>query len=144
MDESYTGGLMPVLVDTNVIVDVITDNPEWAGWSVRQLEVNELEGLVINPVIYAELCFGFSAFEPVDGLIKQLCLSYQEIPRAGLFRAAKAFAAYKARGGTKDSVLPDFFVGGHAECTGMPVLTRDITRFQTYFPTVRLICPGAC
>ena len=132
---------MSVLVDTSVIIDVITDDPLWATWSVRQLEANAAAGLVINPVIYAELCFGFSVVEPVDELVREFGLLYREIPRPGLFRAAKAFGAYKSRGGTKDSVLPDFFVGGHAEATGLPVLTRDPGRIQAYFPTVRLIAP---
>lgn len=133
---------MRVLVDTNVIIDVVTDDPAWADWSIGQMAGNDAGGLVINPVIYAELCFGFSAIEAVDALVRQLSLFCEEIPRPGLFRAAKAFAAYRSRGGGKGSVLPDFFVGGHAEATGMPILTRDTARFQTYFPTVRLICPG--
>ncbi|OGV69830.1 MAG: DNA-binding protein [Lentisphaerae bacterium RIFOXYB12_FULL_65_16] len=132
---------MPVLVDTNIIIDVVTDDPDWANWSIRQLDANAADGLVINPVIYAELCFGFPAVEGVDDLVKEFGLSYQDVPRPGLFRAAKAFAVYKSRGGAKESVLPDFFVGGHAEATGLPVLTRDTARFRTYFPTVRLICP---
>ena len=134
---------MPVLVDTNVIIDVITDDPDWADWSIRQLEAHEPHGLAINPVIYAELCFGFSAAAPVDALVKQFGLSWHEVPRPGLFKAAKAFEAYRRRGGAKLSVLPDFFVGGHAEAAGMPVLTRDTCRYRTYFPAVRLICPGA-
>ena len=132
---------MAVLVDTNVIIDDITDDPGWADWSMAQLEIGVRDGLVINPVIYAELCFGFSTAQAVDELVRQFSLSYHEIPRSGLFRAAKAFAAYKRRSGTKRSVLPDFFVGGHAEVTGLPVLTRDTARLRTYFPTVRLICP---
>jgi predicted nucleic acid-binding protein len=132
---------MAVLVDTNVIIDAITDDPGWADWSVGQLEARAGEGLIINPVIYAELCFGFPTADAVDALVKQFSLSYREIPRSGLFRAARAFEAHKRRSGTKRSVLPDFFVGGHAEVTGLPVLTRDTARFRTYFPTVRLICP---
>jgi len=132
---------MSVLVDTNVIIDVLTDDPEWADWSSRQLARDDLDPLVINPVIYAELCYGFASIEPVDALVRQLRLSYQEIPRAGLFRAAKAFAAYKARRATQRSILPDFFIGGQAEVCGMPVLTRDPTRFREYFPSVHLICP---
>ena len=132
---------MPVLLDTNVIIDVITDDPQWADWSISQLESNETRGSVINPVIYAELCFGFPAFDAVEALVRHLSLACDEIPRLGLFKAVKAFAAYRSRGGPGGSVLPDFFVGGHAEATGMPVLKRDTTRLRTYFPTVRLICP---
>jgi len=132
---------MAVLVDTNVIIDVVTDDPDWADWSIGQLAANELDGLMINPVIYAELCFGFATIDPVDEVVRRFCLSYAEIPRSGLFRAARAFAAYKSRGGAGGSALPDFFVGGHAEAAGAPILTRDTARFQTYFPAVRLIHP---
>jgi predicted nucleic acid-binding protein len=132
---------MAVLVDTNVIIDVITDDPDWADWSLHQLEVHAADGLVINPVIYAELCFGFPTVEAVDEVVRQFGLAVREIPRPGLFRSAKAFAAYRRRSGTRRSVLPDFFVGGHAEVTGLPVLTRDTARFRSYFPTVRLIQP---
>ena len=132
---------MPVLVDTNVIIDVLTDDPQWADWSIEQLEANAGTGLTINPVVYAELCFGSSSVDFVDDVIRRFALTYQEIPRQGLFRAAKAFARYKGRKGTKMSVLPDFFIGGHAEAMGIPLLTRDTKRLSTYFPSVTLICP---
>jgi len=132
---------MPVLVDTNVIIDVLTDDPQWADWAIEQLEANAGTGLTINPVIYAELCFGSPSVNFVDDVIRRFALTYQEVPRQGLFRAAKAFARYKRRKGTKTSVLPDFFIGGHAEAMGIPLLTRDTKRLGTYFPNVRLICP---
>ncbi len=132
---------MSVLVDTNVIIDILTDDPQWAEWSLQQLETCGKTGLVINPVIYAELCFGSPSTEFVDNLIRQFALVYQEIPRVGLFKAAKAFGVYKARKGAKTSVLPDFFVGGHAEAAAIPVLTRDTLRLRTYFPNVELISP---
>ena len=132
---------MSVLVDTNVIIDVLTDDPQWADWSIEQLEANAGTGLTINPVVYAELCFGSPSVDFVDDVVRRLALIYQEIPRQGLFRAAKAFARYKGRKGTKTSVLPDFFIGGHAEATGIPLLTRDTKRLSTYFPSVTLICP---
>ena len=132
---------MPVLVDTNVLIDVLTDDPQWSGWSIAQLESNSNAGLVINPVVYAELCFGSPSIEFVDDVVKRFGLTYQEIPRRGLFRAAKAFGQYKARRGTKVSVLPDFFIGGHAEALGIPLLTRDTKRLKTYFPGVKAICP---
>lgn len=132
---------MPILVDTNVILDILTDDPQWAAWSLEQLEICGRSGLVINPVIYAELCFGSPSVEFVNNLIRQYSLDYQEIPRLGLYKAATAFSVYKARKGTRTSVLPDFFVGGHAEAAAIPVLTRDTPRLRTYFPTVRLICP---
>ena len=132
---------MPVLVDTNVIIDVLTDDPQWADWSIEQLEANAGTGLTINPVVYAELCFGSPSVDFVDDVVRRFALTYQEIPRQGLFRAAKAFARYKGRKGTKTSVLPDFFIGGHAEATSIPLLTRDTKRLRTYFPSVTLICP---
>ena len=132
---------MPLLVDTNVIVDVLTDDPQWADWSIEQLEANAGTGLTINPVVYAELCFGSPSVDFVDDVIRRFALTYQEVPRQGLFRAAKAFARYKGRKGTKTSVLPDFFIGGHAEAMGIPLLTRDTKRLGTYFPSVTLICP---
>ena len=132
---------MPVLVDTNVIVDILTDDPQWAEWSIAQLEANAGRGLMINPVVYAELCFGSPSVDFVDDVVRRFALTYQEIPRQGLFRAAKAFALYRRKQGTRTSVLPDFFIGGHAEAVGMSLLTRDTKRLSTYFPSVALICP---
>ena len=132
---------MPVLVDTNVIIDVLTDDRQWADWSIEQLEANAGSGLIINPVVYAELCFGSPSIEFVDDIVRRFALAYQEIPRQGLFRAAKAFAKYKGRKGSKTSVLPDFFIGAHAEAAGISLLTRDTKRLSAYFPKVKLICP---
>jgi len=132
---------MAILVDTNVIIDVLTDDPHWAEWSIGQLEHYSDSGLLINPVVYAELCFGSPSAQFVDDVVRKFGLTYQEIPRQGLFRAAKAFARYRARRGTKVSPLPDFFIGGHAEAAGIALLTRDTDRMNTYFPGVRLICP---
>ncbi len=132
---------MPVLVDTNVLVDVLTDDPKWADWSIEQLDIHSQAGLVINPVVYAELCFGSPSTAFVDDVIRRFALTYQEIPRQGLFRAAKAFGRYKAKRGTKTSVLPDFFIGGHADAAAIPLLTRDTKRLHAYFPRLELICP---
>ena len=132
---------MAVLVDTNVIIDVLTDDPSWAEWSIAQLENHSDSGLVINPVVYAELCFGSPSTEFVDDVVRKFGLNYQVIPRQGLFRAAKAFGRYRTRHGTKASPLPDFFIGGHAEAAGIALLTRDTNRMSTYFPGVSLICP---
>ncbi|MFO1521167.1 MAG: type II toxin-antitoxin system VapC family toxin [Kiritimatiellia bacterium] len=133
---------MPVLVDTNVLLDVLTDDPKWADWSIAQLEANASAGLMINPVVYGELCFGSPSVEFVDDVVRRFALTYQEIPRQGLFRAAKAFSEYRRRQGVKIAcVLPDFFIGGHADAAGMPLLTRDTKRLRTYFPGVTLISP---
>lgn len=132
---------MPVLVDTNVLIDVLTDDRQWASWSIVQLQSHSNAGLIVNPVIYAELCFGSPSVEFADDVVRQFGLIYQEIPRQGLFRAARAFDQYKSRKGTKTSVLPDFFIGGHAEAAGISLITRDTKRLSTYFPGVKLICP---
>jgi len=132
---------MPVLVDTNIIIDVLTDDQRWAEWSIAQLDIHSGTGLIINPVIYAELCFGSPSAEFVDDVVRKFGLNLREIPRPGLFRAAQAFGKYRAQKGTKVSVLPDFFIGGHAEAAGIPLLTRDSGRVSTYFPAARIICP---
>ena len=132
---------MSVLVDTNVLIDLLTDDPAWADWSLEQLERHETEGLVINPMIYAELCFGFATPTGADDVVRQYGLIWQEVPRLGLYKAAKAFQDYKERGGTRRFVLPDFFIGGHAEVVDLPILTRDVARYRTYFPSVRLLAP---
>lgn len=133
---------MPVLVDTNILIDILTDDPQWAEWSVKQIEIRASDGLIINSISYAELCFGSPSVSFVDNIIRQFSLIYQDIPRQGLFLAAKAFAAYKKRKGTKASVLPDFLIGGHAEAANLPILTRDTKRLSTYFPNVRLFAPA--
>ena len=132
---------MAILVDTNVMIDIVTDDPNWADWAVAILEQYADQELSINPAIYAELCFDYSSVEEVDYLIRQFGLNYQEIPRDGLFRAAKAFKVYKSRGGAKDFVLPDFFIGGHAESSNTGLITRDVKMYRTYFPGVTIINP---
>jgi len=141
MDAGNPAKLMPVLVDTNILIDVLTDDPRWADWSIGQLQANTSAGLTINPMVYAELCFGCPSVEFVDDVVRRFGLIYQEIPRAGLFRAAKAFARYKDARGVKSSVLPDFLIGGHAEALGVPLLTRDTKRLKSYFPAVKMIHP---
>lgn len=132
---------MAYLIDTNIIIDVITDDPRWADWSIGMLETYSDDTCIINPTIYAELCFGFSSTSEVDGLIREMSFSYRETPRHGLFKAAMAFRSYKAKRGTKLNVLPDFIIGGHAEAANYAIITRDIKRYQTYFPSVELIHP---
>lgn len=131
------------LVDTNVLFDVVTDDPRWADWSVRQLEIQALrERLVINPVIYAELSVGFDRIEEVDAFLVGTGIEVDEMPQTGLFLAGKAFQSYHARGGTKTGVLPDFFIGAHAVVEGVGLLSRDVGRYRSYFPKIRLITPG--
>jgi predicted nucleic acid-binding protein len=129
-----------VLVDSNVVIDITSRDPQWEEWSGRQLEAFAGR-LAINPVVYAELCFQLRSPEEADQLIAYLGLEYREFSRESLFLAAQAYRIYRQRGGTKNAPLPDFFIGAHASALGVPILTRDATRYQTYFPTVPLISP---
>ena len=131
-----------LLVDTNVLVDVLQNDPRWADWSIAQLRAqSKLHALVINPVIYAEMSLSFSTLEALDHVVLTMALELREIPRPALFLAAKAYALYRRRGGSKAQVLPDFFIGAHAAVVGWPVLTRDASRFKTYFPTLDVMAP---
>ncbi|MGH8865042.1 MAG: type II toxin-antitoxin system VapC family toxin [Burkholderiales bacterium] len=131
-----------ILVDTNVLLDVVGDHPQWADWSQQQLEAAALRRrLVINSVIYAELSIGFRRIEEVEAVLKRAQIEVEEIPREALFLAGKAFQRYKARGGTRTGVLPDFFIGAHAAVLGIPLLTRDVRRYADYFPKLELLAP---
>ncbi len=131
-----------LLVDTNVLVDVLEDDPEWAEWSIGQLRAqSKVHPLAINPVIYSELSLAFSTVEALDDTIGNLGLAVLELPRPGLFLAGKAFVRYRRQGGKKHNVLADFFIGAHAAVLGCPLLTRDTRRYQSYFPSVKLITP---
>ena len=132
-----------VLVDTNVLLDVFEDDPHWAGWSQGQLESASLtDELAINAVIYAELSLAFERIEELEQAIAEAALSMQPLPREALFLAGRAFLDYRRRQGSKQGVLPDFFIGAHAAVSGLPLLTRDAGRYRSYFPTVRLIVPN--
>ncbi len=131
-----------VLVDTNVLLDVVTDDATWAGWSQRQLEIWALRGtLAINAVIYAELSIGFERIEELEAVLSETGIALAEIPRPALFLAGKIFRAYKRKGGARTGVLPDFFIGAHAAVARLPLLSRDAGRYRTYFPTLELIVP---
>jgi predicted nucleic acid-binding protein len=131
-----------ILVDTNVLLDVLNDNPEWGNWSSAQLTAAEGEsGLAIDDIIYAELSIGFEDVRDMDAMVSAWRLQIVPIPRLALFYAGKAFQRYRRAGGAKTTVLPDFFIGAHAAVEGWPLLTRDARRVQTYFPAVKLIAP---
>ena len=131
-----------LLVDTNVILDVIQDDPKWAGWSQTQLDIASLrDAPVINPVIYAELSLAFRRIEEIEAMLTKAGLRVEPIPHEALFLAGKVFLQYKRRGGTRSGVLPDFFIGAHAAVVGAPLLTRDTSRYLTYFPKLELIAP---
>ena len=131
-----------LLVDTNVLVDVLEDDPEWSDWSINQLRSQaKIHRLAINPVIYSELSLTFSSVEALDLTINDLGLAMIEIPRAALFLAGKAFARYRRPGGKKQNVLSDFFIGAHAAVSDFPILTRDSRRYTSHFPGIILITP---
>lgn len=131
-----------LLVDTNVLVDILENEPEWADWSITQLRAqSKVHPLAINPVIYAELSLTFSTVEALDETIENLGLAVMQLPRPALFLAGKAFVRYRRQGGKKNNVLADFFIGAHAAVLGCPLLTRDAPRYRTYFPSVALITP---
>jgi predicted nucleic acid-binding protein len=133
-----------VLVDTNVLLDVVEEDPTWAAWSQRQLEaLAASRPLVINPVIYAELSIAYLRIEELERVIGRMELRYEELPRSALFLAGKALADYRRRGGSRGSVLPDFFIGAHAAVIGASLLTRSTARYRAYFPTVELLSPAA-
>lgn len=132
-----------VLVDTNVLLDVVTEDPRWADWAQGQLEAAALsKTLAINAVVYAELSVGFVAIEEVDAMLREARIQIEAIPREALFLAGKAFLRYRSRGGVRTGVLPDFFIGAHAAVAGVPLLTRDSKRYADYFPTLELLAPG--
>jgi hypothetical protein len=132
------------LIDTNVLLDLATDDPVWADWSVRHLDAAAVKGpLVINDVVYAELSVGFERIEELDDLLDEAGVTLEEIPREALFLAGKAFRRYRAAGGARLGVLPDFFIGAHAAVLGLALLTRDAGRYRTYFPSVVMVTPEA-
>jgi len=131
-----------MLVDTNILVDVLENDPVWADWSITQLQAqSKVHRLVINPIIYSELSLTFSTFEVLDQVLDGMELPMLEIPKPALFLAGKAFVQYRHSGGVKNNVLSDFFIGAHAAVSGLPVLTRDSRRYKNYFPHVRLVAP---
>lgn len=131
-----------VLVDSSVLLDVIKSDPVWGEWSARTL-ADQLErgALVINPVVYAEIAFDFETIEAVDALLPAADYDYADIPREAAFLAARCHAQYRAAGGNRAMILPDFLIGAHATVERMALLTRDARRYRSYFPGLRLICP---
>ncbi|MCZ7450258.1 type II toxin-antitoxin system VapC family toxin [Agrobacterium rhizogenes] len=130
------------LVDTNVLLDLVTDDPVWADWSIEQLELASIAGpLFINDVVYAELAVRYERIEALNAFVDQAGLKLMPFPRPALFLAGKIFTRYRRGGGTRTGVLSDFFIGAHAAVQNLPLLTRDVGRYRSYFPTVSLITP---
>lgn len=130
------------LVDSNIILDIFLDDPNWADWSESTLtKYTQIGLLYINPIIYSEISIGFKHIEQLELAIRKAGFHRLEIPREALFLAGKAFLTYRKRKGEKKSSLPDFYIGAHAAVLGLGLITRDVPRFRLCFPTVKLISP---
>ncbi len=131
-----------ILVDSNVILDIFLDDPNWAEWSESKLEkFSSTSNLFINPVVYSEVSIGFERIEDLESALNRGGFQMLEIPKEALFLAGKAFLEYRKKKGVKRSPLPDFYIGAQAAVLKMDLITRDESRYRTYFPTVNLICP---
>jgi predicted nucleic acid-binding protein len=131
-----------ILVDSNVLLDLMTEDPQWFQWSAHALaDAAEAHRLVINPIIYAEVSIRYSQIEHLDAALPRTIIDREPIPYEAAFLAGKAFRIYRQRGGAKRSTLPDFFIGAHASIAGYSLLTRDAARYRTYFPRLPLLAP---
>ena len=131
-----------VLVDSCVVLDLLDPDGAWFEWSASTLETLDAGTVpVIDPMVYAEISVGFERIEVLEAMLARLDLAYREPPREASFLAGKVFLEYRRSGGTKTGVLPDFFIGAHAAVAGYRLMTRDVRRFATHFPTVELIRP---
>ncbi|RJP94584.1 MAG: type II toxin-antitoxin system VapC family toxin [Desulfobacteraceae bacterium] len=131
-----------ILVDSNIILDIFLDDPDWAEWSEARLSEYSIHTpLYINPIIYTEISIGFKKIEELETALLNGGFQMLEIPKEALFLAGKAFLKYRRSKGAKASPLPDFFIGAHAAVLDLELITRDTKRYQTYFPTVKMIFP---
>jgi predicted nucleic acid-binding protein len=131
-----------VLVDANVLIDIFTNDKDWADWSEQAIaDAAASNEIAINPIIYAEISIAFNTPQPLDDALHQLGINLVALPYPAAFIAGKAFIQYRKKGGLKRSPLPDFYIGAHAQHEGMLILTRDTTRYRTYFPKVSLKAP---
>ena len=132
-----------VLVDSNVLLDVATNDPVWADWSSRALaECAGLTALAINPIVYAEVSIGFQTIESLDQALPDGFYSRSPLPWEAAFLAGKCFLAYRRRGGLRRSPLPDFYIGAHAAIEQLALLTRDVSRYRTYYPKIEILGPA--
>ncbi len=131
-----------VLVDSNVLIDVLTEDKRWFEWSSEKLAYYaERATLVINPIIYAEVSIGFDSIEALDHALPEEAFKRVDLPWEAAFLAGKCFVDYRKRRGPHKAPLPDFYIGAHAAIDKLALLTRDVARYSTYFPTVELISP---
>jgi hypothetical protein len=132
-----------VLVDSNVLLDVATNDPHWGEWSARALaEVAEHTVLTINPIVYAEVSIGFTTIEALNAALPAALYQRESLPWEAGFLAGKCFLLYRRRGGRRESPLPDFYIGAHAAIAGLGLLTRDAARYRTYFPKLEVLAPA--
>jgi predicted nucleic acid-binding protein len=133
---------MGVLIDSNVILDVATDDPTWGEWSARALaRAADRSVLIINPIIFAEVSIGFERIEDLETALPNGIYRREPLPYEAAFLAGKSYLAYRRRGGRRTSPLPDFYIGAHAAVAGHELLTRDARRYRTYFPAVAILAP---
>ena len=133
---------MPTLVDSNVILDVVSDDEEWGDWSASMLSAAAQSGrLIINPLIYAEVSCGYDRIEDLDDALPREYFVREPLPWEAAFLAAKAFIKYRRRGGVRRAPLPDFYIGAHAAVSRYTLLTRDARRYSTYYPKLPIIAP---
>ena len=133
---------MDILVDSNVILGIVTEDRKWFQWSSDMLgRFTETHILVINPIVYAEVSIGFHRIEDVEMALPQSSFRRDPLPWEAAFLAGKCFLAYRKKGGRRRSPLPDFFIGAHAAIARIPLLTRGVSRYRTYFPNLKLIAP---
>jgi len=131
-----------LLVDSNVILDIFLDDPNWADWSESALaNYSVLTTLYINSIVYTEVSVGFEKIEELESALYKGGFRMLKIPKEALFLAGKAYLKYRKGRGTKKSPLPDFYIGAQAAVLALDLITRDVSRYRRYFPTVRLICP---
>lgn len=131
------------LVDSNVLLDILTEDPDWYEWSSRAIASAASIGEVnINPIVYSEISLAFDTVDALDATIDATVLRRMPLPWASGFLAARAHQAYRRRGGSRESTLPDFFIGAHAQVSNLTLITRDARRYRTAFPELRLIAPG--
>jgi predicted nucleic acid-binding protein len=132
-----------VLVDSNVLLDIATNDPFWGDWSARSLaEAAEHTTLIINPIIYAEVSIGYTTIEALDAALPATLYRREPLPWEAGFLAGKSFLRYRRRGGSRTSPLPDFYIGAHAAIGHLALLTRDAARYQSYFPTIEVLAPA--
>lgn len=136
--------MIPILVDSNILLDVFTEDDRWFSWSANMLaSVGNASRLIIDPIIYAEISVRFSEMEELSDLLDTVGIERETVSYAAAFLAGKVYRTYRGRGGVRRSPLPDFFIGAHAAIAGYRLLTRDASRYRGYFPTLEIIAPAS-